>query len=1084
MEPAERCLAPDLLGTSRPTKTKKGRATVLNYRQSMTRSALRAGVATLALAATPLYAQEQGADMQSAEAPAGDEATIVVTGSLITNPNLERSTPVNVTTSEEVELRQTNVAEQLLREIPGVVPSVGSAVNNGNGGASFVNLRGLGVERNLVLLDGARIAPANLQGFFDLNNIPLALIERTEVLTGGASTTYGADAVSGVVNFITKSNFSGLEIQASEQITQRGDGNVFRIDATIGANFDDGRGNAVFSIGYQEADPVYQGARDFSRYNISAFGGGVSGSGTAVPSRFSGVNTTGGDAITIGCNSPGQPVTVPGGPTCVTTVQGLRQVTNDGRAFRGTAAFEPFNFNPFNLFQTPFERFNMFGQANYEVSDGLEVYTRGLFSKNTVQTIIAPSGAFGISVTVPLNNPFLTPELRRGFCAFDTNPGVGYTPRFSQAECDAAANPALKPGDAAYREVTTQLSRRATEVGPRVSTFTTQIFDYRLGVRGSITDSINFDVSGAYGESSLIQTIQGFTLNSRVRQGLLTTRDTNGNFICRDTSNGCVPVNLFGPDGSITPAQVEFLQEDSSVQTRTSLAQARATISGDFGAALPWSEDAISFALGGEYRQQKASIASDTLGQSGDLGGGGGATINTTGGFDVYEAFGELIAPIVQDRPFFHSLTVEAGIRYSKYTVDAPGTPKFNTTTWKAGGSWEPVRDVKVRGNYSRAVRAPNINELFAPLNSILTALTDEPCASIDDTGKAIRGVPSGNLAAICLAQGATPGQLGTIPIPTAGQANVTTGGNPLLKPEKADSWTIGVVVQPEFLPGFSMSVDYYNIKVNQAITTPTVDDLLTACFGTDPQNPPAGAATSPACTVIRRNPLTGSLAGDPTTTPGLFQPTSNLGRLTTDGVDVTMNYNTDLGFAKLALSFAGNWTRSNKFQATAYANPQNLPLSVNRECVGYISSNCGSLQPEFSWTQRTTLSFDNVDLSLLWRHISAFQQEPLDRQNNFVGYRGPFPSNNSPLPGAPQRGDLGDVNTGFIEAYDYFDLSTRIGVGDNLTVTLTVANLFDKKPPLTGQDIGLTAFNSGNTFPSTYDALGRSFRVGARLRF
>jgi iron complex outermembrane recepter protein len=1001
---------------------------------------------------TAAFAQEAA---QTADAAPADEGTIVVTGSLITNPNLERSTPVNVTTSEEVELRQTNVAEQLLREIPGVVPSIGSAVNNGNGGASFVDLRGLGSFRNIVLLDGTRIAPSGLVGRVDLNNIPLALIERTEVLTGGASTTYGADAVSGVVNFITKQNFSGLEIQASEQITERGDGNIFRVDATIGANFDDGRGNAVFSIGYQEADPVYQGARAFSRFNFSAFGGAVSGSGTTVPSRFS----------------------VPG--------LGTRAINPDTGALQ--SAFNPYNFNPFNIFQTPFERFNMFGQANYEVTDGIEIYTRGLFSKNTVKTIIAPSGAFGISVQVPVSNPFLPAGARATFCANnDFNPTLTGIQTLTPAECTAAAA-ALSPADPAYREFTTVLSRRTPEVGPRVSDFRTQIFDYKLGVRGGITDSINFDVFGAYGESENIQTIQGYTLNSRFRQGL---RATNVN-TCLDTSNGCVPVNVFGPEGSITPAMVDFLNVNSTVITQTSLAQARATISGDFGVALPFAEDAVSFAIGGEYRQYTARVEADTLGQSGDLGGAGGATPTTEGGFDVYEAFGELIAPLVQDRPFFHSLTLEAGIRYSHYTVDAPNTPKFNTTTWKVGGSWEPIPSVKFRGNYSRAVRAPNISELFSPQNTGLTSLSSDPCASLNDTNQVVRPAPTGTLRDVCLAQGAPAFTIGNIPEPTAGQANATAGGNLGLSPEKSNSWTVGVVLQPEFLPGFSLSVDYYNIKLTGAITTPTTDDAINACFGRPTgqsptgaplYTPAAGAAASTACTIIRRNPNTGGLAGDPADTKGLFLALSNLGKIQTDGIDVTMNYNTDLGFAKLALSFAGNWTHENRFRANA-ANTDPIE-SPFRQCVGYISTNCGSLQPEFSWVQRTTLTIDNVDLSLLWRHLSSFQQEPLFTQAVGAVYNGPLPSNNSPLPGAPQRGAFGNRNLGFIEAYDYFDLAARIGVGDNLTLTVTVANLFDKAPPITGQDIGTTSFNSGNTFPSTYDALGRTFRIGARLRF
>lgn len=1042
----------------------------LATRRRLLASTVLIGASMLSSAA---YAQDAAqAGTQTADAAPADDGTIVVTGSLITNPNLERSTPVNVTTSEEVELRQTNVAEQLLREIPGVVPSIGSAVNNGNGGASFVNLRGLGSNRNIVLIDGVRLVPAELNGRFDLNNIPLALIERTEVLTGGASTTYGADAVSGVVNFITKQNFSGLELQASEQITERGDGNVFRIDATIGANFDDGRGNAVFSIGYQEADPVYQGARSFSRFNISAFSGNVSGSGLApTPSRFANVNTTGADFISTGCGGAGQ-------PACALAVQGIRQILPQGDVFRGTGATDPFNFNPFNIFQTPFERFNIFGQASYEVADGLEVYTRGLFSKNTVSTIIAPSGAFGLGVTVSLNNPFLTTATRNGFCQFDTNTGPGYTPRFSPEVCAAAAT-ATGPTDPNYRTVDTTLFRRSTELGPRISDFVTQIFDYRAGVRGNITDSLAFDVFGAYGESENLQTQQGYFLNSRVRQSLLA--GPNG---CNDPTGGCVPVDFFGADGSITDEQNTFLTANSTVLTRTSLAQARGTISGDFGAALPWAEDAISFAVGGEYRQYTALQQSDSLSQSGDLGGAGGAAPNIDGGFDVYEAFGELIAPLVQDRPFFHSLTLEAGIRYSHYTVDAPGTPKFNTTTWKAGGSWEPVPSLKLRGNYSRAVRAPNINELFSPVNTTLTAISNDPCASLTEDGAPIpgRGPITGTLRSVCLAQGAAQSLIGTIQQPAAGQANSTGGGNLALKPEKSNSYTVGAVFQPEFLPGFSVSVDYYKIKITGAITQPTPGDAIAACFGAPNANgdfsPPAGAETATACTIIRRNPGTGSISGDPAVTPGLFLSLSNLGRLTTDGVDVSMNYNTDLGFAKLALNFAGNWTRSNKFQAVS-------GISLNRECVGYISTNCGSLQPEFSWTQRTTLSFENIDLSLLWRHISSFQQEPDDvLNNNGPVYQGPTPGVQSILPGAPAPGSFGNLRAHFIDSYDYFDLSTRIGVGDNLTFTVTVANLFDKQPPITGQDVGTTAFNSGNTFPSTYDALGRTFRVGARLRF
>src|SRR6187549_1522718 len=236
----------------------------IRFRKTLLASTIIAGVsfgATPALAQADQPAQPQAAAPE-AEQPAEGE-TIVVTGTLIRNPNLVSSSPVAVVGAEEIALRQTNNAEEILRDLPGAVPSIGSAVNNGNGGAAFADLRGLGNFRNVVLLDGQRITPSSTIGRVDLNNIPLALVERVDTLTGGAAVTYGADAVSGVVNFITRRDFAGFELATSEQITEQGDGNVFRADLTLGANFDDGRGNAVLSIGYQEADPVYQGARKF-----------------------------------------------------------------------------------------------------------------------------------------------------------------------------------------------------------------------------------------------------------------------------------------------------------------------------------------------------------------------------------------------------------------------------------------------------------------------------------------------------------------------------------------------------------------------------------------------------------------------------------------------------------------------------------------------------------------------------------------------------------------------------------------------------------------------------------------------------
>ena len=1005
-----------------------------------------------------------GVSSQESAPPAdlNSQGDIVVTGSLISNPALISSSPVSVIGQEEINLRQTNTAEQILRDLPGAVPSIGQQVNNGNGGAAFADLRGLGNFRNVVLLDGARIVPSSVVGRVDLNNIPLSLIERVDTLTGGAATTYGADAVSGVINFITRSDFSGMELNLSKGITERGDGPTTRADLTLGANFDDGRGNAVLSVGYQNSDPIYQGARRISFNNYTSTSGGRGGSGTTVPGRF-----------TVG-----------------TAFNAIQPEAGTLRPYVGSR--DGFNFNPYNVFQTPFKRYNIFAAGHYDVADNIQVYSRGMFSKNTVNTVIAPSGLFSTAALIPVSNPYLPSAARATFCA--NNPAYAFpgggTPvsvgrALTPAECSAAAT-ATSLSDPNFRAFTTTIGRRATEFGPRLSEFTTQVFDYRAGVKVGITESINLDLTGAYGESENRQNQQGYVLTSRARTALFATNtasclaaspavtgvDSRGLPIVlvaggagTNGGTGCVPLNIFGADGSITPDQQPYLTADSGTRQFSSLGQARALLSGDFGTSLPWASEPIGFAVGSEYRKYRGSQSADTLSQTaGELGGAGGAVLNFSGGYEVVEGYGELIAPLIADKPLFQSLTVEAGIRYSAYKVFTSGEPTYNTTTYKGGGSWEPFDGLKIRGNYQRAVRAPNIAELFSPPSVALTNLATDPCQRLLPTTNA-------NLRAVCLAQGAPTASIGSILPPTAAQANGTFSGSLALRPETSDSYTLGIVLQPKnFIPGLSITVDYYNISIRNAISQPLPGDAIAACFG----NITAASATDPNCTAIQRNPVTGGLDGDPATTGGLNFTPSNQGRILTDGIDLGVNYRHDFGFTKLNLSFLGNWTSRSKFKATEF--------SVYRECVGLYSTNCGSpgsagpsssagsLQPEFTWNQRTTLTFGPADVSLLWRHIDAMKVE-----DGVVAFAGTIAS-------GALAGET--VDFGRIKAYNYLDLATRIGVNDNLDFTLTVTNLLDKDPPIVGGTIGSTSFNSGNTYPSTYDALGRRFTVGARIKF
>lgn len=964
-------------------------------------------VAVALLASQPAFAQQATA---AADAAADEEGTIVVTGTLLKNPNLVLSSPVNVVGEKEIATRQINNAEQLLRDLPGVVPSIGSAVNNGNGGAAFVNLRGLGAQRNLALLDGDRIVPSGSGGIFDLNNVPLALVSRVDILTGGASTTYGADAVSGVVNFVTKQNFSGFDARVSYGLTERGDGNAFRADVTMGGDFADGKGNAVISLGYQKTDPVYQGDRDFSLFQINSFNGrAAGGSPTDTPSSFYFTAT--------------QPAALQNNAT--------------GSGFV-TANPDGFNFAPFNIFQTPFERFNIFAQAKYEVADNIEVYGRGIFSKNSVTTIIAPSGIFAESLNVNINNPFISAGQRATICA--ANPTL---------DCSAGSTATFNI-PAVYR--------RTVEVGPRISRFVTTMFDYKVGVRGAITDSINFDVHAAYGQSNQVQTLDGYTLRSRVSQALLADSTT----ACRTSTGGCVPLNLFGGPGSITPAMVNFIKGTSTIAVDTGLGQVRGVINGDVGVSSPFAETPINFAVGGEYRNYTFNRTPDNLSQvPGELGGGGGAVLPFRGGYSVVEGFAEVNMPLVEDKPFFKQLALEAGIRQSRYEVNAPGSPSFNATTWKVGTTWTPVDGVKLRGGYQRAVRAPNIGELFAPIVTGLTSLSVDPCSGTKAQGNA-------NLTAVCIAQGATAAMIaaGSIQDPAAGQAAATGGGNPNLRPEVADTFTVGAVLTPAFVPGLSITVDYFNVKVNGAVSSPSPADVINACFG----NITAASATSPACTGIRRSQVNGRLSGSvnaPAFTFGLPTPLSNLGRIDTSGIDLSAAYSTDVGFAKLNLNLNGTYTIDNYFKAT--------PTAVNRECVGQYSVNCGSIQPKWQHNFRTTLDFGSFNVSALWRYMTAVNYE-WRLQNTRRAFSGAIAGF------GPLVGQTYDFNR--ISAYSLFDLSAGFKVMDNVNLDFLVANLFDKQPPIVGSTLGTTGQNSGNTYPSSYDALGRRYTVTLGVRF
>lgn len=974
--------------------------------------------------ATPALAQ--------AVAPEGEgdasEGSIVVTGSRIVRSDIETSSPLRVITSEEIALRQPNSVEELIRDLPSVRPALGAAVNNGGNGASTVDLRGLGDNRTLVLLNGSRIVPFGLEGVVNLDMLPVGLIERVDVVTGGASSVYGADAVAGVVNFVTKKDFTGLSLSVTQGISERGDAKRLRADLLMGTNFADDRGNIVFGVSYSKRDGLNAVDRDVSDVPISSTTGQESTSTLTVPSLFR-------SSLKSASNPNGLP----------TAGYGAIFDPSTG-AFRAATLQDVATSNEGNYLLTPLKSINAYAAARYEVADGIEVYANGLFSKAETALALNSTGTFSNSYALSLNNPYLTDAARAQLCAAN---GISTT------ACDAAAAAVGGPGTAGYRQVTVTPSRRFSEYGYRYKNTDTVAFQLQGGVRGNITSTLKFDVSAQYGETIQDQIRINWGSNSRVAQSLLAYTDANGNAVCQNTSNGCVPLNLFGSEGSITPEMLDFIGLDSMVHRVITLGVVNGSISGDlFGLTSPLAEHPIAFALGAEYRDTSARATPDEAAQiQGEVLGAGARTPPDYGAYNVKEVFGELIVPLVENG-FIRAASLEAGLRYSDYSTTG------GNVTWKAGGSLEPVSGIKLRGMYQVAVRSPNIQELYQSAVRAIGSLTVDPC------GGTTPSAPEN----LCLATGAPAGSYGAISQPASGQITVSTQGNPNLDVETAKTLTLGAAFTPSFLPGFSATVDWFRIRINDLISAPTQADIIDGCYSStlNPTQTP-----NAFCALIERDPVTGSLYTG-VNAAGVILSSSNLGRMGTGGIDWSVQYRFDLAAllggnpGRLSFNLNGTWLDYFWTQAT--------PNTITRECSGSYSTGCTNARPKWKWNLRTTYSKGPFQASLLWTHLSAVNYEPIGTAS-------------LPLT-TPQAGSTASTYNALypafrhIPAYDYFDLSLGVEATKNLSFKLLVSNLFDRQPPLLGSGVAGTAYNNGNTMPTTYDVVGRSYSLSARMSF
>jgi len=971
------------------------------------RRAVRHTLLISALAGTstlPVYAQDTEIEQ------------IVVTGSRIKMANIEGTSPVTQVTSADIATQGVTRVEDLINQLPQAFAAQNATVANGATGTATVNLRGLGSARTLVLVDGRRLPYGGVtNSAADLNQIPAAMVERVEILTGGASAVYGSDAIGGVVNFIMKKDFEGVQFDAQYGFYQHnnsfgGDGAVklrdviagraatnpsaFRLpgnyvtdgagtefNVLMGVNTEDGRGNITAYAGVRDNDEVLQRDRDFSACSLSAtrdidLSHRCGGSATSYPGYF----YTAGSAFTID------------------------QTT--GNTFRPfSAGTDLYNFGPTNHYQRPDRRYSLGAMGHYELTEHADVYTQLMFTDYSSIAQIAPGGNFFNSNSVNCANPLLSAQ------------------QLGVLGCTAA-------DVAANNSATLYVARRNVEGGGRQQAFENSSFRSLLGVRGAITDTWDYDASVQYSKVKADQRTLNYFKVDRIQRSLNVVADpTTGAPVCMSALDGtdpaCVPYNIF-QIGGVTQEALDYLQVPGLQQGTIDQTIYQGIITGDLaniGVKSPWSSQGIQLAFGAEYRKDKLDNQTDELLSTAQLSGSGGATISIAGETSVTDLFTEIRIPIAEGLTGADSLSVDAAYRYSDYD-------SLTTDTYKVGMDWAPIQDVKFRGSYQKAVRAANVVELFTAQGFNLFDLPGDPC------GADLAGSANAASDAACLATGVPAAQLRGASLDSpAGQYNFLQGGNPDLVPEESETVTFGIILQPRFLPKLIMSVDYFNIEITDTISTFGSANTLDACYF-------QGDADS--CARINRDQNGNFWRAD-----GFVQDLNiNIGSLETTGYDLNLNYSgVEIGsFGSLNFNLTGTYLD----ELITVPGPGIDPY----DCAGLYSSSCGTPNPQ--WRHHFRAGWVTpwaVDLSLTWRYYDGVEE----------------------FDGSPVQIDYE------LDAANYFDLAANWAVTEKFSVLVGVNNVLDSDPPVTSA-VGTTG--NGNTFPQTYDALGRWIFVRAQVGF
>lgn len=974
------------------------------------------------------------------------QATVMVTGTRIQAPGIVSSSPITTLGQEEFGLTQTVEVERLFRDLPVALPGDNQNVNNGTSGATSVNLRGLGDQRTLVMVDGKRMVPFDVKGEVDVSAIPVSMLERIDVITGGASAVYGSDAMAGAVNFVLRDDFEGVELNAKYRFSEQGEGElwgdseVYSLSALIGSNLDNGRGNVAVAMDYTDRKGVLLGDRDYSRFGISTERGPSEGGVPASPDA----NCDAPEA-TLASTDVGSTTAM---PTALDLPNGTIQFLNDGTTGPRCSLF---NFSPFNYLQTPQERFVGMATGRYEINKHVEAYGRANFAAINVRQQVAPSGVFGNQFEIPLMNPFLSDSARQDIID-NVNGSLDLEGEFGLA--DAGVNDLNDNGIFDLADsITTPVRRRTLELGTRSTNYDSNNFQFVTGLRGALWNDWEYDVYYAHAEAERTDVNAGYT-NVSAFANALNTVDAD-QCISPGASTaiaGCVPIDLFSTGfGSITPEMAAANSATAILKSEYEQNVFSAVAFGPIEALkLPTASNPVTVSIGTEYREEVGSTTPDEClkeDPTSCLGGAGGNTLPIVSDFDVYEVFGEAFVPLLQDKPYARDLQLELGFRAADYSSVG------ENETWKVGLNWEVVDGLRFRIMQQQAIRAPNISELGSPVVTGLEDADFDPCSNgnpafLDDDGNPDATLIASTLAsdavlqANCVATGVLQSRIGLVNDIVSGQINTFEGTDLAALPdaETAETLTIGGTWQaPTFanMTNALITLDYYDIEITDVIGEFTPQEVLNNCYVLDQ----AGE-----CAKINRIGGTLSTAG-----AGVNLFTTNLDFQRAEGIDFSVDTDWDLeALGELSIGVFATLQLTNESQSDG-----STPVT---DCLGVFGNDCQPT-PELRFNQRTTWRKGPYTASLLWRYFGEVDVQDSQRDATFDGYEA-------------------------IDAQHRFDLSGSWDLNDNVTVSANIRNVLDEDPPIVGNQAGATDRNFGNTFPSAYETLGRMWTLGVKAAF